>query len=153
MIVMGIDPGMKGGIALLNTDTNSLVASPTPLLAKELDYRTIFKAIQEHSPDRIVIEKVHAMPGQGVTSMFNFGYGYGALVALSSVSNARLILVTPQTWKKHVLEGTAKDKSAAIQFCRMTYPLVNLVQPRCRTPHDGVADAICLSHYGAYHAK
>lgn len=153
MIVTGIDPGMKGGIAILDNETNQMIAAPTPVLGKELDYRKVFNVLCEHKPSIIVLEKVHAMPGQGVTSMFNFGMGYGALVALSVISNARLVLVTPQMWKKHVLAGTNKDKDAAIQFCNHTYPQVNLIPPRCRKAHDGMADAVCLAHYGANYVK
>lgn len=153
MIVVSADPGMKGGLAILNTTSGIALAAPMPTIGKEIDYRKIHEAFTTSTPDLIVIEKVHAMPGQGVTSMFNFGLGYGALVALATVSATRLVLVTPQMWKKHVLAGTNKDKNAAIQFCNHTYPSVNLILPRCRTPHDGIADAICLAHYGLHYAK
>lgn len=153
MRVIGVDPGMKGGIAILDTITNQMRAVPTPLVGKELDYRRVYEAITFYDPYMVVIEKVHAMPNQGVTSMFNFGMGYGALVALASVGQARVVLVPPQMWKKHVLAGTSKDKEAAIQFCSQTYPSVNLILPRCRKPHDGMADSICLAHYGAHYVK
>ena len=153
MKIIGIDPGMKGGIAILNTESNHMRAVPTPLIGKEIDYRMLHETLTAYEPNIIVIEKVHAMPGQGVTSMFNFGLGYGALVALATVSTARVVLVTPQMWKKHVLAGTSKDKDAAIQFCNHTYSNVNLILPRCRNAHDGMADAVCLAHYGAHYVK
>ena len=153
MKVIGIDPGMKGGIAILDTETNQMKAVPTPLIGKEIDYRRVHEALTFYEPSIVVVEKVHAMPGQGVTSMFNFGLSYGAIIALASVSKARLVLVPPQMWKKHVLAGTSKDKDAAIQFCNQTYPSINLVLPRCRKPHDGMADAICMAHYGAHYIK
>ena len=153
MRVIAIDPGMRGGVALLDTHADSLLATPLPYIGKDLDYRRLHQAIQVADPHIIVIEKVHAMPNQGVTSMFNFGMGYGSVVALASVSKARLVLVPPQVWKKHVLAGTSKDKDAAIQFCNQTYPSINLVLPKCRKPHDGMADAICMAHYGAHYIK
>ena len=153
MIVISADPGMKGGLAILDTTSGIALAAPMPTIGKEIDYRKIHEAFTTSTPDIIVIEKVHAMPNQGVTSMFNFGMGYGSLVALASVSKARLVLVPPQMWKKHVLAGTSKDKDAAIQFCDQTYPSINLVLPRCRKPHDGMADAICMAHYGAHYIK
>jgi len=153
MVVIGIDPGKQGGFAILNTDKPWVNAAPTPMIGKEIDYRRVHEALMHYSPDMIVIEKVHAMPKQGVTSMFNFGMGYGALVALATASAARVVLVTPQMWKKHVLAGTNKDKDAAIQFSNLTYPSVKLILPRCRTAHDGMADAICLAHYGAHYVK
>ena len=115
MNILAIDPGMKGGIAILDTESNQMKAVPIPLVGKEIDYRMVHKTITFYEPSIIVIEKVHAMPGQGVTYMFNFGLEYGALVALATVSTARVVLVTPQMWKKHVLAGTSKDKDAAIQ--------------------------------------
>ena len=153
MNILAIDPGMKGGIAILNTESNQMKAAPIPLVGKEIDYRSVHETITFYEPSIIVIEKVHAMPGQGVTSMFNFGLGYGALVALATISTARVVLVTPQMWKKHVLAGTSKDKDAAIQFCNHTYSNVNLILPRCRNAHDGMADAVCLAHYGAHYVK
>ena len=52
-------------------------------------------------------------------------------------------------WKKTVLAGTAKDKDAAIEYCRRAFPQVSLLPgPRCRKPHDGMADALCLLEYG-----
>ena len=153
MNILAIDAGMKGGIAILNTESNQMKAAPTPLVGKEIDYRRVHETITFYEPSIIVIEKVHAMPGQGVTSMFNFGLGYGALVALATISTARVVLVTPQMWKKHVLAGTSKDKDAAIQFCNHTYSNVNLILPRCRNAHDGMADAVCLAHYGAHYVK
>ena len=153
MKAMGIDPGAKGGIALLNSETNEQYAIAMPMIAGELDYRGVANTILSHAPDIIIIEKVHAMPQQGVVSMFNFGKNYGALLALISTLGSAYLTVTPQTWKKVVLAGTAKDKDAAIQFCYQRYPQLNLVLPRCRTSHDGIADAICLAHYGLHYAK
>lgn len=153
MRVLALDPGMTGGVSLLDTLSNSIQSAPMPLIGKELDYKKLFSTMQAAQPHMVVIEKVHAMPNQGVTSMFNFGMGYGALVALASVGQARVVLVPPQMWKKHVLAGTSKDKEAAIQFCSQTYPSVNLILPRCRKPHDGMADSICLAHYGAHYVK
>ncbi len=58
------------------------------------------------------------------------------------------LAVTPQAWKKAVLAGTARDKAAAIAFATRRFPGVPLLAtPRSRTPHDGVADAVCLAEY------
>ena len=151
MKVIGIDPGMKGGIAILNTESNQMKAVPVPLVGKEIDYRRVHEALTFYEPSIIVIEKVHAMPGQGVTSMFNFGLGYGALVALATISTARVVLVTPQMWKKHVLAGTSKDKDAAIQFCNHTYSNVNLILPRCRNAHNEQGIQHLPSHHGHFY--
>ena len=119
-----------------------------PLAGKELDLPTLAAIIRSAAPELAVIEKVHSMPGQGVSSTFSFGTGYGQLQGLLAGLGIPFELVTPQAWKKVVLAGTAKDKDAAIAYCRRAFPEVPLIMPRCRTPHDGIADALCLLQFG-----
>ena len=64
MRVIAIDPGMKGGIAILDTETNQMKAVPTPLIGKEIDYRRVHEALAFYEPSIVVVEKVHAMPGR-----------------------------------------------------------------------------------------
>lgn len=144
--VIGIDPGKKGGVAY--TAIDGIQAVPMPLIGKDIDGRILAQALNDIIPDLVVIEKVHAMPKQGVTSMFNFGKGYGQLIGICEALFLPYILVTPQAWKKKVLAGTSKDKHAAIQYCQQRYPSVSLIPPRGRVPHDGMADAVCLVEYG-----
>jgi hypothetical protein len=91
------------------------------------------------------ITTAHPMP---LASTFTFGCGYGQLQGLLAGMGVPFELVTPQSWKKLVLAGTPKDKDAAIAYCRRTFPDVPLVMPRCRNPHDGIADSLCLLQYG-----
>jgi phage tail protein X len=145
--LIAIDPGLHGAIAILHPD-GSTTAHPMPLAGKELDLVTLAEQVETANPAWIVIEKVGSMPGQGVASTFKFGCGYGSLLGIAAALRVPVELVTPQRWKARVLHGTAKDKASAIAFCRRAYPGVNLVPPRCRTPHDGIADAVCLLEYG-----
>jgi crossover junction endodeoxyribonuclease RuvC len=96
----------------------------------------------------VVMEKVGPMPKQGVTSMFTFGAGYGALQMAAVSNGCRLFLVTPQEWKKVILAGTDKSKDSSIRVCECLFPSVVLVPPGCRKPHDGMAEAILLAEYG-----
>lgn len=146
MNLIAVDPGLKGGIAVLAN--GSITAVPMPLAGKGLDLGAIAGIIREASPAWIIVEKVAARPGQGVTSMFNFGLGYGAVQGIAAALSVPVELVTPQRWKSTVLHGTAKDKLSAIAFCRRVFPSVPLVLPRCRSPHDGLADSLCLLEYG-----
>ncbi len=146
MNLIAFDPGIKGGIAIYNQGITT--AHPMPLAGKVLDLASIATIIKEASPDIAVIEKVGSMPGQGVSSTFTFGTGYGQLQGLLAGLGIPFELVTPQAWKKLVLAGTTKDKNAAIAYCRRVFPDVALVMPRCRIPHDGVADALCLLQFG-----
>lgn len=143
--IVAIDPGLKGGIAISGS---SPTARPLPLAGKELDLVTLAAWIESAAPHLAVIEKVGAMPGQGVSSTFKFGKGFGALLGICAALQVPVELVTPQRWKRLILAGTKKDKSAAIDYCRRVFPDIELIQPGCRKFHDGMADALCLMTFG-----
>ena len=85
---------------------------------KVIDLFVLGKLFQRAKADYVVIEKVHAMPGQGVSSMFSFGFAYGAVKALAETFvEHEVIDVRPQEWKKHFnLIGT--DKSQATELAK-----------------------------------
>ena len=145
MNICGIDPGLKGGLAIL--DGGKVYGYPMPLSGKDINVMAIVDLLRSHNVKLVAMEQVHAMPGQGVTSMFSFGKSYGMLTGAVMGAGIPLELVTPQKWKSVTLQGTAKDKDAMIAFCRRRYPEVNLVPPRCRTANDGIADAVGILHY------
>lgn len=145
MIILGIDPGKKGGISWINRTEASAIAMP--LAGKELDLPYLADLVKGICPDKVVIEKQGAMPGQGVVSMFTIGKNYGLLLGICAQYSVEI--VTPQRWKKEVLQGTTKDKNAAIAYCRQSFPDVSLLpNPKCRKPSDGIADALCIAEYG-----
>jgi crossover junction endodeoxyribonuclease RuvC len=143
---LGIDPGMRGGIAYI-TDHHA-EAVPMPTVGKQIDGRAIAEILKTRGVELVVIEKVGAMPGQGLVSTFTFGYGTGLIVGVLEALSLPYRMVTPQAWKGLVLAGTARDKEAAIQFVRRAYPQIDLTPGRIRTPHDGMADAVCLAEWG-----
>jgi len=147
--VLGIDPGLSGAYALIDTDHPDTLAEPFPLAGKALDLAELLREWRILEPDVAVIESVHAMPGQGVSSMFTFGRGLGQIEGVLAALEIRREYVTPQAWKKLVLAGTTKDKTAAIEYATRAFPSVRLVRPGCRKPHDGMADALCLAEFGA----
>ena len=146
MNLIAVDPGLKGGIASFSGGVVSAV--PMPLAGKGLDLGAIAGIIRDNAPAWIIVEKVSSRPGQGVASMFTFGMGYGSILGIAAALGVPVELVTPQRWKGVVLHGTARDKSAAIAYCRRVFPSVPLVPPRCKVPHDGLADSLCLLEYG-----
>ena len=101
-----------------------------------------------------VCEQVGAMPGQGVVSMFNFGDSFGQLKALGRLFNhdgirPSVMLVRPQSWKKTILAGTAKDKDAAVNYVKNKHPTVSLLPTeRSKVPHEGMAEAVCIAEWG-----
>jgi hypothetical protein len=144
--VIGIDPGLSGGIAAIINGVP--YAWPMPVAGKELDLAAIRDLIRSSGPGLAVVEKVGSMPGQGLSSTFKFGMGYGAIQGILTAMDIPIELVTPQRWKGRVLAGTKKDKDAAVAYCRRAFPTVPLVLPRCRKAHDGMADALCLAEMG-----
>lgn len=160
--IVGIDPGLDGGVAVL-TPEDELIATVMPVLGtgagrrevdiKELDV-WLDGALREvpivgFHKVLVVLEKVGPMPKQGVTSTFTFGRDYGKLLALAALNGWSLENPMPQQWKRVILAGTAKDKDAAIAYMQRRYPGVELrASTRCKKPHHGIADAGCLAEYG-----
>lgn len=144
-IVVGIDPGKKGALVRLTETTQE--AFMMPVIGKDIDAHAVAMWLREQRPDLVVIEKVGAMRGQGVTSMFTFGRGTGKLLGVLEALAIPYQEVTPQAWKKKILAGTAKDKDAAIAFCSRRWPDLPLIPQGKRVAQDGIADAACMAEY------
>ena len=153
--ILGIDPGANGAIAVISD--SYIDCAPIPRAGKAIDWAELailideFRVAANRNDLRAVayVEKVHAMPKQGVSSSFTFGVNVGGIHGVLGALDIPMALTTPQCWKKRVLAGTTKDKAAAIAWCRQRYPSISLLAtPRSRTPHDGMAEAMCIAHYG-----
>lgn len=147
MLVVGVDCGKNGGIAYYCTDSAQYGCFKMPETRKQV-FTCINDLKTNYGRIKAIVERVHSMPKQGVASTFTFGKGVGEVLGVLTALGAEILEPTPQEWKKHVLKGTAKDKTAAIQVAENLYPEINLVPPGCRKPSDGCADAVCLMHYG-----
>ena len=137
---LGIDPGITGAFALIDTDGEYIVHDfdGEQLLAE------LLLPIQF-----AVIEQVHAMPGQGVVSMFNFGKNYGWYQGLLTALRIPYALVTPATWKKGVVFPTdgATPKERSLTVARRMFPKANL---KAKSHHNR-ADALLLARYCYVH--
>lgn len=156
-VTFGIDPGLDGGYAILGTEAGPMVG-PLPWHGSELDANQLFLIVRSFFSRvddlLVVIEKVHAMPKQGTTSMFTFGCGFGELKATMKIVGCRWALVTPQAWKKAVLAGTDKSKGATVNWALRTYPsLHDVLTKKSGLAHLGKVDALAIAHYGHYHAR
>lgn len=148
---VGIDPGQKGGIAII--DEGGITAEAMPMQDKSIQIREICEYLEPLKNPFTVIEKVHAMPDQGVSSTFTFGRGVGELIGMLKVLQIPYFEVTPQAWKKHVLMGMAwkGNKGASIEYCNAKYPKLDLLPtPRCTKQSDGMADALCMAEYARW---
>ena len=140
MDFIGVDVGKGGAIAVIHAD-NTVASS----VFSEEEYRDIIFRLRGNA--FAVVEDVHAMPKQGVTSMFNFGYNKGWIMGLLYANGVHTQLVSPQRWKKAFsLDG---DKKKSVDCARRLFPGVSLfATPRCKKPHDGIAEALLMAEYG-----
>ena len=153
-LYMGIDPGLSGGVAFLGSDGVLLKVMAMPVMPSgggknEIDIATL-KDVINALPVAVSlasIEKVNAMPKQGVTSMFTFGRVFGELIGMLKAMGIPYGMPTPVAWKKAILTGTAKDKDAAVAHVYRHYPVSLMRTPKCRTSHHGMAEAVCLAEH------
>jgi hypothetical protein len=145
-VFIGIDPGQRGGLALITNENIHVI--PMPIAGNELDVKTIILFLTEEEFPIVCIEAVHSLPGNSGRSMFKFGFDTGMLHGIVRAMGLQLITVAPQTWKKLILQGTDKSKEAAIDYCMRKYPGVNLMPTeRSKKPSDGMAEALCIAEY------
>ena len=121
MRIIGIDPGLSGAIAIL--DNNKVVGIyDMPVMAegkknkRQLNSAQLVNIIKDNINTKeeitVVVEQVNAMPGQGVTSMFNFGQTFGAIKGVCAALNLSIFFVRPSKWKRHFeLINSSKDSS------------------------------------------
>lgn len=143
MTVLGIDPGMKGAIAVLRTGATAVAYPFDPDVYK----RVIHNAMVSSCGSIVAcVEEVHAMPRQGVSSTFSFGKNFGFILGMLFAEGIQVVLVTPQKWKKHYNIG--KDKAESIALAKKLYPDCNLLPTkRCHKDNDGMAEAILIGRY------
>ena len=121
MKIIGIDPGLSGGIAVLeNNKVKKIFDMPVMSEGKknkrQLNSAQLVKLLRDNYSDQeevsVVVEQVNAMPGQGVTSMFNFGQTFGAIKGICAALGLPIYFVRPAKWKKHFeLINSSKDAS------------------------------------------
>lgn len=154
MKIIGVDPGIKGGLACYD-DGVLVSAIPTPVVSvpqagkkknrNEYDTKAIVEWIKHHEPTDAVIELVHSMPSQGVSSTFFFGKGFGILIGIISGLEIPLTYTRPQEWKRyHDLIGSGKDSS--LELARDLWPEHTQECFRLKK-HDGIAEAALIAKF------
>ena len=126
--VCGIDPGISGALAFLHESPATLVdvvdMPTTPRVhgkGQQVDAHALSRLLVEQHVACVYVERVSAMPGQGVTSMFHFGESVGIIEGVCAARMIPMIWVTPQRWKKHF--GLFKrGKDAALTVARERWP-------------------------------
>ena len=155
MLIIAIDPGINGAICFFeNGEVKDVLEMPTMAEGKknkrqvnghqmynELSYRIKKYNIQNIN---VVVEQVSAMPGQGVTSMFNFGQSFGVIKGICAAMQLPIFFVRPTKWKKHFeLINTQKDASRtkAIEM----FPKISSILSKKKDSNK--ADAILIASF------
>ena len=155
MLIIGIDPGISGSICFFE-DGKILEVIEMPVMTdgkknkKQVNgaqiYNEFSKRINKKKDDevRVVIEQVSAMPGQGVTSMFNFGQSFGILKGICSAMQLPMFFVRPAKWKKYFnLINSQKDASTTRAIEIFPYFSTQLSKKK----DSNKADAILISSF------
>jgi crossover junction endodeoxyribonuclease RuvC len=155
MLIIGIDPGISGSICFFKDGViKDVVEMPTMIEGKknkkQVNGSQIFNEISEKIKNvdkrniKVVIEHVTAMPGQGVTSMFNFGQSFGILKGICSAMQLSVYFVRPAKWKKYFnLINSEKDASRTRAIEIFPYYSSNL----SRKKDSNKADAILIASF------
>ena len=154
MRILGIDPGLDGGLALLRDDGSAMTCVMTAVGEgrRELDLARVAYHLVMWTPQHVIIEAQQSMPKQGVASSFRIGLNYGQLVGLVRGLGLALTVVRPQQWQKVMLAGAPKTggtKAAAAVVASRLWPGIDWrASSRCKGPHDGMVDAALIAEYG-----
>jgi crossover junction endodeoxyribonuclease RuvC len=153
MKFMGIDPGAFGAVAILDKDSRELVIIDMPTLkvkrgprvVNQVDAHMLANALRGHvtADTSALIEKVHAMPGQGVSSMFSFGRAAGIVEGVLAGLSVPFELIPPATWIKSMRTFGGKDGSR--QRAQELFP--DYAHLFARKKDDGRAEAALLACY------
>lgn len=151
MIAVGVDPGITGAVGVLKNG-QYLAVFDIPTIAKGLGVvkrevdpaglaREITSRLDPKEYCEVLLERVSAMPGQGVSSVFSFGDSYGACRATIAVLGLPTVLIPPAVWKKHFNLGRDKEESRALAI--RLFPSAELSLKK----HADRAEALLMARY------
>lgn len=141
---LGIDPGFSGAWGLIDHhgkyhSCGDMLNNGKHILSRYV-HAEISQAIDRQDIQG-VIESVHSMPGQGVSSSFKFGMAFGMAIAIMERINCPWQLVTPQKWKKDM--GLTSDKDLSLAMARELWPTA----PLARKMDNGRAEALLMAEW------
>lgn len=157
-MIIGLDPGLSGGVALMTDEGKLLEVYAMPVTEKselrfnfksEVDGRQLFNIIRgEHwgwgEGQSAFIEKVSAAPSQGVVSMFTFGQAYGTALGVLQALGFEVHKVSPSVWKTSM--GLSRDKAQSLKMASKLWPEFDHVWRLKK--NDGLAEAALIAEYG-----
>lgn len=153
MLTVGIDPGLSGAIGVLARENAFVAAIDLPVVADHslawIDASALLVSLRDilqGRPARAIVERVSAMPGQGVSSTFKFGSALGSLLATLQVYGLPIEFVTPSKWKAGL--GLGREKLAALHRARLLFPAA----PLDRVKDHGRAEALLIAYWRQQYA-
>ena len=148
MLTLAIDPGITGAIAILDGDGTLELLADLPVIRDHslawidgAELQSIVRDASGGRPCRAVVERVSAMPRQGVSSSFAFGVGFGSVLGVLQAMHLPIELITPVVWKRAL--GLTSEKRVSLDRARLLFPTADLRLAK----HDGRAEAALLAYY------
>jgi hypothetical protein len=160
--VLGIDPGVNGGFAILKNG-HYTIGEAIPKDDGKLCFLTLCKRLQKYqlSFDHIVIERVHSIQGTSAKSNFMFGRNYQACLSAALLQNKPMYYVKPTEWVKYMhsdvplitkatkaFDEKKDTKAMSLVKAQRLWPDADFTKnERARKPHDGIIDAALIAYY------
>ena len=152
---LGIDPGLSGAVVAIDNKGAFLWVEDTPTV--KAGKKTIYDAprmvsiLSREKGATVTIEQAQGMPGQGITSTFRIGEGFGLWLGIIAALGIPFFTVRPAVWQKVMFRmvatgSTTKEKS--VTLAKQIFPEIDLTPGRCRRPKDGRSDAALIARYG-----
>jgi crossover junction endodeoxyribonuclease RuvC len=142
--IIGLDPGLSGAVGIIDHTGRFIASIDMPHENKVIDTDKLWSEIAQSTAGmdkEFVLEIVHAMPKQGVVSVFNFGMAYMAAISVAQRSRWPTHYYTPQKWKKAL--GLTSDKKESLKMARELWPQAPLKLAK----HDGRAESLLIAEF------
>lgn len=149
---IGIDPGLGGGITIIDENAKIIEKHIMPVISKQLrdyDIYKIYNMLHPYAGQIAGLEKSQVHPVSGKRACFMNGYGFGVLQTCLRILNISYMLVPPLVWMKVILHGIKHtDEKGSIRWAITNYPQENWrASPTGEKIHDGLTDSCAIAAY------
>jgi len=141
MDIIGLDPGVNGSAVLLRSDGSVDIAQFNKMTQADIAEVLSEWTMDTETPCFAYLEKVHAMPKQGVSSTFKFGTGFGFLIGCLTALKIPFEYATPNAWQKALRCQSRGDKNVTKQKAQQLFPSEKVIH--------ATADALLIAEYGS----
>jgi crossover junction endodeoxyribonuclease RuvC len=153
-MIIGIDPGLRGGIACIAFSGELVQVYPMPVVADEVSAVKLKEILTTQNQPiwHVFIESAQAFPKQGISSTFRYGMGFGLVLGVVSALDLPYTLVKPKAWQLEAHKGTAAKldpkKKSLLAVERLFPKEAFKATSRSKVAHDGMVDATLIAAYG-----